>query len=249
MVVVILMFIVAAVITDPTFIPWPREFEPGCVAKVLQGLADVNPRTSEDNKLYLAYKERTGPAEVAHNILDRLGWLDDYKGKKPRYLCAASFGDKRIAQIAENKFPWTLPKGMKDYLLWMRFPILNRATLELRNGEVFPSERYYEEGRLDALLECIDHRDFVGYVGTMDQEKIANLEPLKTYHLNDEIYVARNGHTITREEAWEANQWAGRHLNAFLKMRFQNKEVVWTRSPMWWKGVQAIDHVVLIVKD
>ncbi|EGG05628.1 uncharacterized protein MELLADRAFT_124141 [Melampsora larici-populina 98AG31] len=245
----ILMFILASVIADPTFIPWPREFEPGCLSKVLQGLADVNPRSAKDNRIYLAYKEKTGPEEVARNILSRLDWLDDYEGEEPRYLCAASFGDKRMSQIAVNSYPWTLPSGMKDYLLWMRFPILNRATLELRKGEVFPSEKYYEEGRLDALVEYIEHTDFVGYVGAMSQDEIAKLEPLETYHPNNKIYVTSNGHTITRKEAWEANQWAGRHLNAFLKMKFKNKEVVWTRSPMWYKGVQTIDHAVIIVKD
>ncbi|KAH9816778.1 secreted protein [Melampsora americana] len=236
---IIFMIIIASVITDPTFIPWPKEFEPGCISKVLQGLADVNPRSFEDNEIYLAYKKKTTPDKIAHNILGRLGWLDGYEGEEPTYLSTKCFGDNRRAQIARNSFPWTLPQGMKDYLLWTRFPILNRATLELKKGEVFPSERYHEEGRLDALVEYIEHSDFVGY-------KVEQLEPLKTYHLNNKVYRATNGHIITREEGWEANQWAGRHLNAFLKMEFKNKEVVWTRSPMWWKGVQKIDHAVCV---
>lgn len=132
-------------------------------------------------------------------------------------------------------FPWNFPGKYDNYVLWTRLQIVNRGTFELLDKEVFPCPRYYEIERVDALIEYIENHDYVGYVGPKTEARISELEPMKTYHPNNEAYIARNGQVVTREEGWEAIKWIGRHLHAYLKETFPKKEIVWHRSPTHMK--------------
>lgn len=94
-------------------------------------------------------------------------------------------------------------------------------------GEEYPSEKYKNSKWLDTLEDYIQNHDFVGYEGPKSAESIAELEPLKSDWVNMKIFKD----LITREEAWEGCKWAGRHMTAYFKKKFPEKEVVWHRSP------------------
>lgn len=122
---------------------------------------------------------------------------------------------------------------MTHFTMSCRVPAITEAGFKCQEGEVFPEKEYYESERFEALLEYIGQPGLCGYMGD-DASKTLNLKTRKDLHVDGQAYMASNGQIITREEGWKADQWAGRHFNAYLKEHYppQLFEVVWNRSPL-----------------
>ncbi|KAG0146606.1 hypothetical protein CROQUDRAFT_44130, partial [Cronartium quercuum f. sp. fusiforme G11] len=161
-----------------------------------------------------------------------LKWTNGAPEHLPKYIDAKAYGDKELSRIVHNIFPYRGADTESHMTMFTWVPVVNRAGFECKDNEKFPSEEYTKSEKFEALLEYVEKVNLVGYVG-QDITKAKKLGPCKRYHPEGKPYVASNGLEITQEEGWEANQWAGRHFNKFLKDHFpiQFYEVMWIRRP------------------
>ncbi|EGG12890.1 uncharacterized protein MELLADRAFT_124140 [Melampsora larici-populina 98AG31] len=233
----------------------PENWYPETVERVVQGRGSNIPRTEEMQERYTQYfsnvqKNHKTPEE---NIYKQMEWNPKLRNQEnlPSFLNPQCHQRSDLVKILKNDFPWDLPKEVEHFVVWMRIPLVNKSSFQKHGKERFPSIKYFNQDRIKGLLEYIDNHPFFGYSGIHDENLIKPLNPAKELHPNGNPYKTFNNQFITQTEGWQAIQWAGRHVNAYLQKTFpQNQyEFVWNRSTKKVRSFVDPEHIHVLVKS
>lgn len=230
----------------------PESWYPATVERVVQGRGSNIPRTADMQEKYTQYFANVQKImTLKEQIHNQLGWHKiPNEENLPEFLDSQSYGRSNLVKILKNDFPWQLPKQVVHYVVWMRFPLVTKASFAKTGDEKLPSWEYTNQKRISALLEYIEQHPFFGYSG-IDPKLINSLNPGKELHPQGKPYKTSDGQFITQAEGWQAIQWAGRHVNAFLQKRFpQSKyEFAWNRSTKKIRSFVDPEHIHVLVRS